>query len=176
MKTTIRHIARFAFQQLPVNWRYRLRRNRYSTFEASAHFLSVRQNLHRIQLTEQAFIDVFWKALPIGRGPAASVVIHDEEVLRFDCFGAGDGHFHASFLQPHPDSEIRLFFPEDTIPQQIDRSMFELTHNLYYYTQRSPYADVRKFRADKALVQHVSEQIRMKMNAYIQQSQHSLLS
>ncbi|WP_461052814.1 hypothetical protein [Spirosoma arcticum] len=99
MKTLLKRLARFAFRQLPGSWRYAMRRNRYGTFERSAQFQRVRRDLCRIPLTEQAFIDVFWKALPIGRGPAASVVVQDQEILRFDCFGPGGGHLHASLFE-----------------------------------------------------------------------------
>ncbi|GAB3642569.1 hypothetical protein GCM10027423_32050 [Spirosoma arcticum] len=60
-----------------------------------------------------------------------------------------------------------MWFPENVVTEQIERSVFELTHNLYYYTQRSPYAEVRTFRADQVLVQCAGEQMRVKMNEYI---------
>ena len=39
-----------------------------------------------------AYVAVYWKSLSNGRGPGASLYVHDEEVLRLDCFGEGAGH------------------------------------------------------------------------------------
>ena len=135
IKALIRRVVRVLFRQLSAAWQYALRRDWYSRFEKHPQFRSARQDLHRIPITGHAFIDVFWKKLPIGRVPAASVVIHNQEVLRVDCFGPGKGHLHASLFQQVPAPELRLFFPETTIREQIDRSVFEVTRNLYYYTQ-----------------------------------------
>lgn len=152
---------------MPATWRYILRRDRYSRFEKHLQFRLVRHDLKRIPLADDAFIDVFWKALPIGRGPAASVVVHDQEVLRFDCFGPGKGHLHASFFQQTLAPELRLFFSEPTIRQQIDRAAFEVTRNLYYYTQRSPYAAVRRFRVDDERLRLVGDQMQATLTDYI---------
>lgn len=152
---------------MPPTWRYRLRRDRYSRFEKHPQFRLVRHDLQRIPISDDAFIDVFWKALPIGRGPAASVVVHDQEVLRFDCFGPGKGHLHASFFQQAPAPELRLFFSEPTICQQIDRAAFEVTRNLPYYTQRSPYAAVRRFRIDDEQLRLAGDQMRTILADYI---------
>lgn len=170
MKILARRIVRFIFRKLPASWRYQMHRDRYSIFEKQPSFRKVRQALYRIPLTENAFIDIFWKRLPIGIGPAASVVIYDHEILRFDCFGAGEGHLHASFFLPAAVQETRLFFSESSIDQQIERAVFDLTHNLYYYTQRSPYNDVRTFWMDKAHLQVAGEQMQTKMQAYIPMS------
>ena len=88
-------------------------------------------------------LHVFWKVLPIGRGPAFSLFVHDEEVLKFDCFGKGRGHFHACFEHGSSSAESRIHFFEPSAAQQIARVEFELLHNLDYYLQRHPWRRIR---------------------------------
>lgn len=102
-------------------------------------------------------IEVFWKDLrrakelvaeiERGVGPVVSVVLADHELLRFDCLG-DCGHYHAAMMRENPDGEIRLWFREQSVPEQIERVHFELTRNLAYYQGRSPIKAVRELRLD----------------------------
>jgi hypothetical protein len=67
---------------------------------------------------------VYWKILPIGKGPAVSLYAFGFQILRFDCFGATDGHFHLFLGWPSPTNEDRIWLPEanarDPVRFQLD--------------------------------------------------------
>jgi len=107
-----------------------------------------RTDLKRIEVDENFRIDVFWKDVPAGKGPAMSVFVRGHEILRFDCFGQDLGHFHAGFADPPGASERRIYFRESTSREQIDRSVFEVGKNLRYYQQRSSVRSIRSLECD----------------------------
>lgn len=105
-------------------------------------------------------IEVFWKdfrgltsvdaRLQDGIGPVISVIVVGREVLRFDCLGTS-GHYHAVLVRPDPTAEIRIWFREQDLAEQVERSFFEIERNLDYYLKRNPLAEVRcaKIAADE---------------------------
>src|SRR6266852_5590791 len=54
----------------------------------------IRRDVEWIRVQPDVSLKVYWKVLPIGKGPAISLYIFEFQILRFDCFGATDGHFH----------------------------------------------------------------------------------
>ena len=54
--------------------------------------LSIRNNVKMVKIDDAAVFHVFWKDLPIGKGATLSLVVHDYEILRFDCLGEDAGH------------------------------------------------------------------------------------
>jgi hypothetical protein len=104
---------------------------------------SSRRDLETIPINENAHLEVFWKDLKIGKGPAVSLFILGNEILRIDCFGPGDAHLHATFFQP-TGGESRLFMGEPTIEEQIARARFELCRNFRYYQWRDSRKAVRR--------------------------------
>ncbi|WP_290480459.1 MULTISPECIES: hypothetical protein [unclassified Hyphomonas] len=108
-----------------------------------------RRDLKIFSISPDAELHVFWKVLPIGRGPAFSLFIHEDEVLRFDCFGEDEGHYHAHFERGWSAAQTRLYFFEASESEQIDRVEFELLNNLDYYLQRHPWARIRAVRLDR---------------------------
>jgi hypothetical protein len=104
-----------------------------------------RRDLLRIAVQDGLVIDVFWKSLPIGKGPALSVFVCGDEFARFDCFGPDRGHFHLALFTPASVREYRLKFAERTATDQISRAIFELDRNLAYYLERAANPAIRKF-------------------------------
>ncbi len=90
---------------------------------------------------------VFWKNLPNGCGPGIATYIHQEEIITFDCFGPVQGHFHIHMHYGSIDTG-RLLLPEADIPAQIERSLFEIRHNLLHWQQIHPDRRIRDFRVD----------------------------
>ena len=90
---------------------------------------------------------VFWKNLPNGCGPGIIAYIHQQEIIAFDCFGPVQGHFHIHMHYGSIDTG-RLLLPEADIPAQIERSLFELRHNLLHWQQIHPDRRIRDFRVD----------------------------
>jgi len=125
-----------------------------------------RQDVARTEVTEDVVIDVFWKILPIGRGPALSLYVLGHEVLKFDCFGRDEGHFHAEFILPEGAAENRIFMGEPTVAGQIDRTLYELERNVSYFLERHPHADVRRFRFPTDPVTRLLPSLRERMLKY----------
>lgn len=126
-----------------------------------------RRDVASIPVQPEVELRVCWKQLEIGHGPAASLFVLGDEVLRFDCFGAGRGHYHAELVQPERATG-RIYFPERSVEEQIERSLFELTRNLAYYLQRNPRRDVRRFCVDPAALEQACAEARRRMLAYLE--------
>lgn len=125
-----------------------------------------RHDLQAIPIGENARLDVFWKHLDIGLGPAFSVVINDEEILRVDCFGPDDGHMHVAFFMPEKGTN-RLYFPENTRSEQIDRGLFEINRNLRYYLDRMVDPDIRAFEPDAERLASATMEAREILKAFL---------
>lgn len=126
-----------------------------------------RHDLQAVPLGGDAHLNVYWKQLDIGHGPAVSVVVHEEEILRVDCFGPDDGHMHAAFFMPG-SGENRLYFPENTREAQIERAVFEITTNLRYYLDRAVDPRIRAVELDSDRVADAAEEARRIMMGYLQ--------
>lgn len=69
-------------------------------------------------------LEVYWKVLKIGKGPAVILKVYNREILKFDCFGNNKGHYHV-----YPNSNNRIWFFEDNAKDQIRRTRLELERN-----------------------------------------------
>ncbi|MBW4575027.1 MAG: aldo/keto reductase [Aphanothece sp. CMT-3BRIN-NPC111] len=129
-------------------------------------------NKKRVYFTinEDVYLEVYWKSWDLGKGSTVAFNAYGEEVLKFDCFGEGSGHCHITLLTPDQRCEPRLFLPEKTVEAQIERAMFELTTNLYYWLQRHPHQRIRKLQLDPVHLQTAITQAHSKMLEYYQQN------
>lgn len=125
-----------------------------------------RHDIRSIPIGDDARLDIFWKHLDIGYGPAVSVVIHGEEILRVDCFGPDDGHMHVAFFMPD-EGTSRLYFPENTRAEQIDRGLFEINRNLRYYLDRAVNARIRATRLDPARIEEAAAEAGRIMTGFL---------
>lgn len=91
---------------------------------------SIRKDIKVIRLESEMAIVVYWKMLTHGKGPALVFKLKEQELLKFDCFGQGKGHFH---ICANHSFEKRIMFMEKTAKEQVEKTMFELTHNLPAY-------------------------------------------
>jgi hypothetical protein len=107
-----------------------------------------RRDVEWIRVQPDVALKVYWKVLPIGKGPAISLYVFEFQILRFDCFGATDGHFHLLLGWPSPTSEDRVWLPEPNATAQVERTMFELKKNVDYYLQRHNDERVRRLRLE----------------------------
>ncbi|MEL7345981.1 MAG: hypothetical protein AAFN59_14185 [Pseudomonadota bacterium] len=94
-----------------------------------------RRDVQFIEIASNVRLDVYWKVLKIGRGPALTLNVGTSEAVKFDIFGPGEGHYHEYIAAKYPTKERRIFFFEQDRETQIERAIFELTHNLRYYLQ-----------------------------------------
>jgi hypothetical protein len=108
----------------------------------------IRRDVEWIRVQPDVDLEVYWKVLPIGKGPAISLYAFGFQILKFDCFGAADGHFHLFLGWPSPTTEDRIWLPEPSATAQVERAMFELTKNVTYYLQRHDDGRVRRLRLE----------------------------
>ena len=152
-----------------MSWRTWLRR-RLGAHTSQSNASNIRKDVLRYDIHPQAHFDVFWKVLPIGRGPAVSLVVHGEEVLKFDCFGEGRGHYHVNGRQwsrRMPGVVQRLYLPEKTVEAQIERTLFELTTNMSVYLQQNDDPRIQQFVIDRERLQDVVQRMRATMLDYM---------
>jgi hypothetical protein len=143
---------------IPFSWHFYLEQKERANADAKAQ-----QNRHDVvnfELSSAAYFQVYWKIYGMGRGPALALYIDHEEVLKFDFYGAGKGHYHSQAIQPSPCKHNVLYLPESTTEAQIERAIFELEHNLYWYLERHPLKTVRTFSIKKKKLQETLSQIR----------------
>ena len=97
-----------------------------------------------------------------GAGPAASLVAFDDEVMRFDCLGEHQGHMHLNMKQSRgfPGDVARLYFREQSIVEQVERSCFELEKNLDYALRTNFARKVRRVRLDTEEIERASSFMR----------------
>jgi len=128
---------------------------------------SGRKDLEIYDVQENLKVDVYWQATVFGSGPAFALSVFDQEVLKFDCFGEDDGHYHISFGDRVNVEENRLYFKEKTREQQIERSFFELKKNMGYYFQRHCDRRIRTIQIDSIRLEDVLKPIKEKMTTDI---------
>ncbi len=126
-----------------------LRHLRYDAsvrFDSGGQAAGIRRDVEWIRIQPEVDLEVYWKILSIGKGPTISLYAFGFHILKFDCFGATDGHFHLFLGWPSPTSEDRIWLPEPNATAQVERAMFELRRNVTYYLQRHSDQRVRCLR------------------------------
>ncbi|MEQ9289718.1 MAG: hypothetical protein RIG77_22510 [Cyclobacteriaceae bacterium] len=93
----------------------------------------IRRDVTTINVDSNFQLLVYWKVLPIGKGPAIILKVLNKEFMKFDCFGKDKGHYHIS-----PKYNFRIFFIENTRKSQIKRSINELKTNTQNYLKHHP--------------------------------------
>ena len=126
-----------------------------------------RRDVRRLVINEKLELHVFWKVLTRGRGPSFSLFACGDEILRLDCFGAGEGHYHAQFYCPETPTRSRLFFFEQTASEQVKRSVFEINSNLDYYLQRHPRKCVRQLQIDADILHDACQKGQLIAQSYL---------
>jgi hypothetical protein len=126
-----------------------------------------RNDFQSISVDEGVRVEVYWKKLKIGKGPAFSLFMLEEEILRIDCFGKGAAHLHAAFFLPG-EGENRLWMPESSLEEQIDRACFELRRNYRYYQARIPNPNIRALKIDSQKMESASQRAHEIMNGFLQ--------
>jgi hypothetical protein len=162
---------RFISRRLPKHWFYLTNDRRLWWFTGEAEEMQNRTNLVRYDLQEGCFMETYFNELvgPDGTrcsGPAACLVVHGSDIMRFDCLEHSFGHYHVATPYPHGIrkglvGEIRL--PEKTVEEQIERAIFELQRNSSYYLQTHPRRKVRNTCFDEERLAAVCAEMKSKM-------------
>lgn len=101
----------------------------------------MRRDLKEIAICENLSFLVYWKILKIGKGPAVILRAFDKEILKFDCFGEKDGHYHIA-----PYYDFRIYFCENSVEEQIRRTIQELQINGLRYLKQQAEPKIRALK------------------------------
>lgn len=159
-------IAHHAFPE-PIFYRllHHMRRQRPRTA------LSTASDHRRISLQQGVEICIYWSDVPnVGSGPSASLFVLREEILRLDCFGERNGHMHVNPEQQRFASRApaRLYFPESSRAEHIDRAVFEVLANTDAALKSNRLVHVRMFRIDRKALAHAAKQMRIVMRELLE--------
>ena len=111
-------------------------------------------------------LDVYWVGGAFGPGPGASLYVYGDEILRLDCFGGRAGHLHMNVRQSRESSSDvtpRLYFPQGSIPDHIERATFELETNVAYCTQLARDPRIRAVRIEPSRLHQAANLMREQM-------------
>ena len=121
-----------------------------------------------IHVQSDVRLEVYWNTNPLGPGPAMSLFVLDEEVLRVDCFGGKTGHMHINPVQVNLplrwEITPRYFFPPGSKKDHVERGVFELTTNTRAALQTNQLARIRKFVIERKNLIEASLQMKNYMN------------
>lgn len=82
-----------------------------------------------IPVQPDSYLAVYFKRYGRSTGPGVSLYVLDNEILRFDCFGPGRGHYHClPCLAPYPGRK-RIKFDADSVEAQISWCVEEISRN-----------------------------------------------
>lgn len=109
-------------------WRH-LKKNRYDETE--------------IVIQNGAKLLIYWKNETIGSGPTLTLAVKRREIVRFDCFGKGDGHYHI-----FPEADKRIDLDGENIKEQIEESITMISKNHQAYLQDHRISEVQSFELD----------------------------
>jgi len=128
-----------------------------------------RQDLIQIPLATSVYLDIYLRVLHTGVGTTVIFKAFRKEVLKYDAFVEGMGHCH--LLQPEKHCPDRLFLPEGNIESQIQRIIFDLKFNLYYWLKRNSDRRIRSINIDPVVLEKAIDQAEKIMVAYIPKAQ-----
>lgn len=161
----------FLTRRIPPHWLYLWNDRRLDWFTGVAPDMRDRACLVTYDLQPGCFLEAYWvdRVGASGTrdlGPAVFLVVHGSEILKFDCYGTPVGHYHAATPYPHGIRRGlagRIWLPEATIEEQIDRAIFELCRNANYHLRTHPRRKVRDTVLDEQRLAAVCAEMRVKM-------------
>jgi hypothetical protein len=129
------------------------------------YFFPARQEIVCYRIQPGLYLDIFWKILPIGKEPALSIFLHEQELLRFDCFGGGKGHYHLLFCDSGFSYRHRL--SGETVSAQIDAIFLNLNDYLSLHIHHHTNPKLRDFSINTERLNMVCAQARLQMHDYV---------
>lgn len=108
-------------------------------------------------------LKVYWADRVNGTGPVMDVMAVGVKILRFDCFGKDAGHYHTELGNAFACKHHRIYFREESVEEQIDRSLFEVRTNLSYFLERHHNRRVRRLIIDSIKLDNTLSLVREKM-------------
>jgi len=103
-----------------------------------------------IPVQPESYLAVYYKRYGTDVGPGVSLYVHENEILRFDCFDNGHGHYHSMpCLSAFPGRD-RINITADTVEGQVQQTVDEITRNYAAHLGKHLLRHIRNFRFDHA--------------------------
>ena len=114
---------------------------------------NVKHDLVEYPIQANVRLEAYWRDDAGGRGPAASLYVHDDEIMRFDCFGGDNGHCHFNLRQTRGR---RWMYPRGSFREHIQQSLFDLRNNLGFCLQTHQDERVQAVQVDAESLEQAS--------------------
>lgn len=118
--------------------------------------------LTEVRITEEIDMEVYWLMVNKEAGPAASIYAFGDELMRFDCFGNENGHFHINMRQSklYPSGgSARIYLSKEGYAEQVREAGFWLSHNLKYCLTTNRSSRVRSLVVDAHTLADAAERM-----------------
>jgi hypothetical protein len=111
-----------------------------------------------VEVPEPFRLDVYWLEIGGEEGPAASLFLEDDEILRLDCLpDTPHAHYGLAESRHRGPAEGRVYFPPGNVADHIDRAVFELSHNVAYCTGLHRRRSIRVQPVDTAAFERAAQ-------------------
>jgi len=133
-----------------------------------------------IPVQDAVWIEVYWTERPpngeVGPGPRASVMVLGDEILRLDCFGGQQGHYHINPRQGMltERTPARLCFPEGSHADNVERTAFEVEYNLPAALLLNRIRAIREIKIDDEKLSRAAAQMRAAMLQHLAEHEEQL--
>ena len=107
-----------------------------------------KHDLVEYPIQDNVRLESYWRDDAGGRGPAASLFVYDDEIMRFDCFGGDNGHCHFNLRQTRGR---RWMYPDGSFQDHIQQSLFDLRTNLNFCLQTHQDERVQEVQIERSV-------------------------
>jgi len=116
-------------------------------------------------------LEMYWRDDAGGRGPAASLYVYDDEIMRFDCFGGDNGHCHFNLRQTRGR---RWMYPKGSFQDHIQQSLFDLRNNLNFCLQTHQDERIQEMQIVQESLEQALPQMEAQLLAFADKLQHDI--
>jgi hypothetical protein len=128
-------------------------------------------DLTEVPVPDPFRLEVYWLRIGGEEGPAASLYLDGEELVRFDCLPRTP-HLHYGFTdQRYWEGQHRVFFPPGDLDDHIERATFELARNTPYSTSLHRRRRVRTMELDEAGLEDAARRMGEEMRRLVARRQ-----
>ena len=115
-----------------------------------------KHDLVEYPIQDNVRLESYWRDDAGGRGPAASLFVYDDEIMRFDCFGGDNGHCHFNLRQTRGR---RWMYPDGSFQDHIQQSLFDLRTNLNFCLQTHQDERVQELQIEQGILEQAIPQM-----------------
>ena len=116
-----------------------------------------------VPIQPNSYLAVYYKHYGADFGPGVSLYVHENEVLRLDCFGNESGHYHSlPCLSVVPGSD-RIGFAAETVEGQVQQTADEIIQNHAAHLGKHFRRHICDFRFDQACLAAAVAEVRNRM-------------